>query len=176
MASTSPSCNCDCQSDYVHVLSTIDSIEGGVDGMNCGLENYVQTHELEEAQTEMNGRHDQLQSGFTALGDRAAASKEATDNFKERLVELEAADHFFERGVNDSGADNMVAVRQIATGSQAVAQAVVDRVYIRCTRLHNRQAAQQVVQASQQQQLGDLTTQTDNNLELGHSAGYWHGA
>ena len=131
------------------MLSTIDSIEEKVDGINGGLENYVQTHELEGAQTEMNGRHDQLQSGFTALGDRAAASKEATDNFKDlkRLVELETADHL----VNDSGADNMVAVRQIATGSQAVAQAVVDRVYIRCTRLHNRQAAQQVVQAPQQQ-------------------------
>ena len=147
MASTSPSCNCDCQSDYDHVLSTVDSIEEKVDSINGDLEDYVQTHELEEAQTEMSGLHDQLQSGFTALGDRAAASKEATDDFKERLVELETADNFFETGVNDSGADNMVAVRQIASGPQAVAQAVVDRVYIRCTRLHNRQAAQQVVQA-----------------------------
>ena len=34
MASTSPPCNCDCQSDYVHVLSTIDSIEEKVDGIN----------------------------------------------------------------------------------------------------------------------------------------------
>ena len=34
MASISPSCNCDCQSDYVHVLSTIDSIEEKVDGIN----------------------------------------------------------------------------------------------------------------------------------------------
>ena len=98
MASTSPSCNCDCQSDYAHVLSTVDSIEEKVDGIHGDLENYVQTHELEEAQTEMNGRQDQLQSDFTALDDRAAASKEATDNFKERLVELETADHFFEEG------------------------------------------------------------------------------
>ena len=40
----------------------------------------------------------------------------------------------------------------------------MDRVYIHCTRLHKRQAVQQVVQASQQQQWGNLTTQTDNNL------------
>ena len=59
---------------------------------------------------------------------------------------------------------NMVAVQQIATESQAVVQAVVDRVYIHCTRLHNRQAVQRVELASQQQQWGNLTTQTDNNL------------
>ena len=57
MAYTSPSCNCDCQSDYAHVLSTVDSIEEKVDSINGDLEDYVQTHELEEAETEMNGRH-----------------------------------------------------------------------------------------------------------------------
>ena len=96
MAYTSQSCNCDCQSDYAHVLSTVDSIEEKVDGINGDLENYVQTHELEEAQTEMNGRQDQLQSDFTALDDRAAASKESVDQFKERLDQLETTDHFFE--------------------------------------------------------------------------------
>ena len=39
----------------------------------------------------------------------------------------------------------------------------VGGVCIHCTRLHKRQAVQQVAQASQQQQWGDLATQTDNN-------------
>ena len=164
MASTSPSCNCDCQSDYAHVLSTVDSIEEKVDSINGDLEDYVQTHELEEAQTEMNGRQDQLQSDFTALDDRAAASKESVDQFKGRLDQLEATDHFFEGKLDNREADHMVAVQQIATESQAVVQAVVDRVYIHCNRLHNRQATQRVELASQQQQCGNLATQTDNNL------------
>jgi hypothetical protein len=112
----------------------------------------------------MNSRHDQLEAEFMALDNRAAASKDSVDNFKERLVQLETTDHFFEERLDNRDDDNMVAVQQIATESQAVVQAVVDRVYIHCTRLHNRQAVQRVELASQQQQWGNLTTQTDNNL------------
>ena len=76
-------------------------------------QNYVQTHELEEAQTEMNGRQDQLQSDFTALDN-------LTINSKERLDQLETIDHFFEGKLDNRDADHMVAVQQIATESQAV--------------------------------------------------------
>ena len=78
--------------------------------------------------------------------------KDSVDNFKERLVQLETTYHFFEERLDNCDDDNMVVVQQIATESQAVVQAVVDRVYIHCTRLHNRQAVQRVELASKQQQ------------------------
>ena len=90
--------------------------------------------------------------------------KDSVENFKERLVQLETTDHFFEERLDNRDDDNMVAVQQIARESQEVVQALVDRVYIHCTRLHKRQAVQQVVQASQQQQWGIFATETDNNL------------
>ena len=100
------------------MLSTVDSIEEKVDSINGDLEDYVQTHELEEAQTETNGRQDQLQSDFTALDDRAAASKESVDQFKGRLDQLEATDHFFEGKLDNREADHMVAVQSLRQSSR----------------------------------------------------------
>ena len=118
-------------------------------GGSLGTTNHKIASHKNDDPSQKSGVHGTQNHGAkpkTALDNRAAASKDVVDNFKERLVQLETTDHFFEGRLDNRDDDIMVAVQQIARESQKVVQAVVDRVYIHCTRLHKRQAAQQVAQ------------------------------